>query len=250
MEPKRCASQRNRKFADGGITSGRKSSNWSSRAGRPGEEPEACVSTGARVPRAGASAARRTRPVKKEKKGGRPKGTDSRGGAPDARRKPALPHALQIDTLVSPQQARASVPWVAPQLEAHVQPGQLVRTLGGGPPPHAMAQHDRPVPPRTARPTRRGPHPSQAVRLSWPCGTAGGRARRRLRAERVARVVLAETARVRPWAVPHCPAAPGRRVPHRSQAVRSSLALRYGGGAGGTLSTQRTARTATDNRRR
>ena len=33
-----------------------------------GEEPEACVSTGARVPRAGASAARRTRPVKKEKK--------------------------------------------------------------------------------------------------------------------------------------------------------------------------------------
>ena len=42
MEPKRCASQRNRKFADGGGTSGRKSSNWSSRAkpdGRPGEEP-------------------------------------------------------------------------------------------------------------------------------------------------------------------------------------------------------------------
>ena len=90
LEPKRCASQRNRKFADGGITSGRKSSNWSSRA-KP-TKPEACVSTGARAPRAGASAQRRTRPVKtKKKKGGRPKGTDSRGGAPDARRKPTLP---------------------------------------------------------------------------------------------------------------------------------------------------------------
>ena len=116
-----------------------------------------------------------------------------------------------------PQQARATVPWVAPQLEAHVQPGQLVRALGGGPPPHAMAQHDRSAPPRTARPTRCVPHPSQAVRWSWPCAAAHSRARRRLRAERVARVEHAETARVRPWAVPHCPAAPGRHVPRRSQ---------------------------------
>jgi hypothetical protein len=95
-----ASSQRNRKFADGGVTSGRKSSNWVSRAGRPGGEPEACVSTGARIPREGASAQRaqrRTRPVKKKKKkGGRPKGTDSRGGAPDARPKT---HALQNDTL-------------------------------------------------------------------------------------------------------------------------------------------------------
>ena len=49
-----------------------------------------------------------------------------------------------------PQQARASVPWVAPQLEAHVQPEQLVRALGGGPLPHAMAQHDFPAPPLDA----------------------------------------------------------------------------------------------------
>ena len=75
------------------------------------------------------------------------------------------------------QQARATVPWVAPQLEAHVQPGQLVSALGGGPPPRAMARRDRPVPPRTAQPTRRGRRRSQAVRLSWPCGEAGGRAR-------------------------------------------------------------------------
>ena len=34
------------------------------------------------------------------------------------------------------QQARASVPWVAAQLQAHAQPGQLVRALGRGPPPH------------------------------------------------------------------------------------------------------------------
>ena len=52
----------------GALPADEKSRNWSSRAGRPGEEPGACVSTGARVPRAGASAARRTRPVKKEKK--------------------------------------------------------------------------------------------------------------------------------------------------------------------------------------
>ena len=77
----------------GALPADEKSSNWSSRAGRPGGEPEACVSTGARVPREGASAQRRTRPVKtKKKKGGRPKGTDSRGGAPDARPKT---HALQ-----------------------------------------------------------------------------------------------------------------------------------------------------------
>ena len=119
-----------------------------------------------------------------------------------------------------PQQARASVPWVAPQLEAHVQPEQLVRALGGGPLPHAMAQHDCPAPPRHARPTRRGPHPSQAVRLSWPCGTAGGRARGRLRAERIARVEHAETARVRLWAAPHRPAAPGRRVALRTDRRR------------------------------
>ena len=48
-------------------------------------------------PSRSASAARRARArsKKKEKKGGRPKGTDSRGGAPDARPKT---HALQNDT--------------------------------------------------------------------------------------------------------------------------------------------------------
>ena len=131
------------------------------------------------------------------------------------------------------QQARATVPWVAPQLEAHVQPGQLVSALGGGPPPRAMARRDRPVPPRTAQPTRRGRRRSQAVRLSWPCGEAGGRARPcRLRAGRVARVGHAETARGRAWAVPPRPAAPGRRVPHRSQAVRSSWPCRAPRGRG------------------
>ena len=45
---------------------------------------------GPRAPRAGASAARRARAWSKREKGGRPKGTDSRGGAPDARRKPTL----------------------------------------------------------------------------------------------------------------------------------------------------------------
>ena len=138
-----------------------------------------------------------------------------------------------------PQQARASVPWVAPQLEAHVQPGQLVRPLGGGPPSHAMAQHHRRVPPRTARLTRRAPTDRRAVRSSWHCCAPRGRARGRLRAGHVARVEHAETARVRLWAAPHHPAAPGRRVPLRTdrRAVRSSWALPCGEG---TLSTQRT----------
>ena len=123
-----------------------------------------------------------------------PNSTRSRAGAPapggvvpserqwvtqrprrDVERAPQAAGAPPVARL--PQQARASGPWVVQQLEAHVQPGQLVRALGGGPPPHAMAQHNRPVPPRTAQPTRRGRRRSQAVRLSWPCGEAGGRAR-------------------------------------------------------------------------
>ena len=111
-----------------------------------------------------------------------------------------------------PQQARASVPWVAPQLQAHVQPGQLVRAFGRGPPPHAGTQHRPARPPCTARPTRCVPHPSQAVRWSWHCCAPRDRARGRLRAGHVARVEHAETAGVRPWAALHRPAAPGRCV--------------------------------------
>ena len=116
------------------------------------------------------------------------------------------------------QQARATVSWVAPQLEAHVQPGQLVRALGGGPPPHAMAQHNRPVPPRTAQPTRRGHRRSQAVRLSWPCGEAGGRARPcRLRAGRACRARWAR--RDRPGAPLGSPAPPRRARPTRAAPI-------------------------------
>ena len=80
----------------------------------------------------------------------------------------------------------------------HAQPGQLVRAFGRGPPPHAGTKH-RPVrPPRTARPTRRAPCRSQAMRWGWPCAAAHSRARYQLRAGRVARVEHAETARVRP----------------------------------------------------
>ena len=149
----------------------------------------------------------------------------------DVERAPQAAGAPPVARL--PQQARASGPWVVQQLEAHVQPGQLVRALGGGPLPHAMTQHHSSAPPRHARPTRRGRRRSQAVRLSWPCGEAGGRARPcRLRAGRVARVGHAETARGRAWAVPPRPAAPSRRVPRRSQAVRSSWPCRAPRGRG------------------
>ena len=166
----------------------------------------------------------------------------------DERRAPRTLGVAPVARL--PQQARASVPWVAPQLEAHVQPVQLVRALGGGPPPHAMAQHDRPAPPRTARPTRCVPHPSQAVRWSWPCAAAHSRARCRRRARHVARVEHAETARVRPWAVPHCPAAPGRRVPRRSQGGEVELGPAVRRSVGHAVDPTPSARTATDNRRR
>ena len=110
------------------------------------------------------------------------------------------------------QQARASVPWMTPQPKALVQPAQLVRALGGEPPPHAMAQHHRPVPHRTARLTRRAPYGSQAVRSSWPCCAPLHRARCRLRAGRVARVGHAETARARPGAEPRPCVSPRRRL--------------------------------------
>ena len=58
-------------------------------------------------------------------------------------------------SLVFLQQARATLPWVAPQHNALVQPAQLLRAFGGGPPPHAIAHYDSPAPPRTARLTRR-----------------------------------------------------------------------------------------------
>ena len=137
----------------------------------------------------------------------------------------AMSNALHGRSRVAPiarrhQQARASVPWVAPQLQAHAQPGELVRAFGRGPPPHAGTQH-RPVrPPCTARPTRRAPSRSQVVRWSWPCAAAQSRALCRLRAGRVARVEHAETARVRRWAAPHRPTTPGRRVACRTDRRR------------------------------
>ena len=58
------------------------------------------------------------------------------------------------------------LPWVAAQPRALVQLVHLLHALGGGPSSHALAKHDRPAPPRRARPTRRVPLRSQAVRLS------------------------------------------------------------------------------------
>ena len=107
------------------------------------------------------------------------------------------------------QQARATLPWVGAQLQAHAQPVQLVRALVGGPPPHAMAQHRRSTLPRTARPTRRAPSRSQAMRWSVPCAAAHSRALCRLLARHVAGVEHAETAWVHPWVAPHLPTAPG-----------------------------------------
>ena len=92
--PRDASSQRNRKFAGGGgITSGRKISNWSSRA-KPDEAGGVRLGWGPRVRRE-ARLPHASRAWSKREKGGRPKGTDGRGGAPDARPKT---HALQNDT--------------------------------------------------------------------------------------------------------------------------------------------------------
>ena len=66
---------------------------------------------------------------------------------------------------------------------------ELLHALGDGPSSHASAEHGRPAPPRRARPTRRVPLRSQAVRLSvhW-CATRGW-ARFRVRARRVLRAL-------------------------------------------------------------
>ena len=61
------------------------------------------------------------------------------------------------------------------------------RPCGGGPLPHAMAQHHSSAPPRHARPTRRALHRPLAVRSSWPCCAPHSRARLRLRQSGVAR---------------------------------------------------------------
>ena len=66
-----------------------------------------------------------------------------------------------------PQQACATVPFVAAPPRSHSQPVQLLRAFGGGRPPYAMAQHDSFAPHRAARRTRRGPSRSRAVR--WSC---------------------------------------------------------------------------------
>ena len=115
------------------------------------------------------------------------------------------------------------LPWVAAQPRALVQLVHLLHALGGGPSSHALAEHGRPASPRRARPTRRVPLRSQAVRLSLHWCATRDRARFRVRARRVARVAHAETARVRPGAEPH-----RRRLPcsdHLARARARALAL-------------------------
>ena len=61
----------------------------------------------------------------------------------------------------------------------HVQLVQLLRAFGDGPSLHALAKHGSPASPRRARPTRRIPLRSQAVRpsLHWCAAERQGRIR-------------------------------------------------------------------------
>ena len=62
------------------------------------------------------------------------------------------------------QQARATVPWVAWQTPGTCAACAARARIWRRPLRAAMAQHNQPTPPRTARPTRRIPYRSQAVR--------------------------------------------------------------------------------------
>jgi hypothetical protein len=115
------------------------------------------------------------------------------------------------------QQTRATVPWWR-RSPRHMRSRAALARLWR----RTSATRDRPArQPHTARPTRRVPCRSQAVRSSWPCCAPLRRAQCRLRARRVARVALAETARVRPWAEPRPCVSPRRRVADLHERVRT-----------------------------
>jgi hypothetical protein len=121
------------------------------------------------------------------------------------------------------------LPWVAAQPRALVQLVHPLHALGDGPSSHALAEHGRPASPRRARPTRRVPLRSQAVRLSLHWCATRDRARFRVRARRVARVAHAETARVRPGAEPLPCVSPRRRVADLQAVSRLCPTPRRGG---------------------
>ena len=91
----------------------------------------------------------------------------------------------------------------------------------GGPTLHTLARRDSPASPRSARPTRRFPHWSQAARSRLALMCAGGQGTLPASARRVAH---AETARVGLEAAPRRPAAPGRRVAFRTGRRRQGRA--------------------------
>ena len=99
-----------------------------------------------------------------------------------------------------PQQPRAAVSWVAAQLQPHAQPAQLVRafrrraTARGD----APARRHRIAPPRPEDASRPASIAGGAAELALIC--AEGQGTLPVRAKPVARVVRAETARVRPGA--------------------------------------------------
>ena len=128
----------------------------------------------------------------------------------DGKRAPWTPRGRRAGR-PSAQQARITATGcgTAPAL---VQLVHLLHALGGGPSPHALAKHCSPASPRRARPTRRIPLRSQAVRPTLTRhaaerqGTLPGSGKARwARAH-------AETARVRPGTEPHPCVSPRRRV--------------------------------------
>ena len=96
----------------------------------------------------------------------------------------------------------------------------------GGPTLHTLARRDSPASPRSARPTRRFPHWSQAARSRLALMCAGGQGTLPASARRVAH---AETARVGLEAAPRRPAAPGRRVAFRTDRRRQGRAWHVAG---------------------
>ena len=82
----------------GALPADEKSSNWSSRAERPGEEPEACVSTGARVPREARLPRGARAPGQKRRKRRPPEGHRQPRRRTGCTPETSSSHALQNDT--------------------------------------------------------------------------------------------------------------------------------------------------------
>ena len=161
----------------GAVPADEKSSNWSSRAGRPGGEPEACVSTGARVPREGASAQRRARARSKKERKRRPaEGAPTAEEAHRMHAGPTLPALFKTTRCAQSPRRRACCkvfrlrrPLDHPRGEKNL---MALRVRRYGHRRHTVRHGAALAPALAHRPWPQAPAAASSP-LSWPSGSAG-----------------------------------------------------------------------------